>query len=320
MVNAMTRLKLKTILLAFVGILTILLSNRSHVLAEWSSFDAVTQTSVSQASIASDGTNLLVFYRYHNVSLNLDEGIIKKWNGSSWVQLYHVTNQCHDPDIAVDGSLIAASWYTDSYDLGFGTNANGPWVSTVSTRLQHQWGSTVAIAKNRAYVTYACRYSDGIPSSYMMLHVKSPIGTSGTQLELDGGWRQPWVNVGTDPAITGDDNFWYVVSTQNGWLSVQKDYSYLGEFFRYGSNPSNPEIVLYSGYPIVAWEENSGSELYLAKWNGSEWLILGADTISGGYFSSLRIAVSGTNLYAVYAKSTGSPHIEVSKWNGTEWS
>jgi hypothetical protein len=103
-------------------------------------------------------------------------------------------------------------------------------------------------------------------------------------------------------------------------LSVQKDYSYLGEFFRSGSNASNPEIVLYSGSPVVAWKENSGSDLYVAKWSGSEWLIFGADTISGGYFSSLRIAVSGTNLYAVYAKSTGSPHIDVSKWNGSEWS
>ena len=229
----MTRLKIH--LLAFTLILFLLLSNNRIVLGEWISFDAVTPTSVSQASIASDGTNLLVFYRYPNVSLNLDEGIIKKWNGSSWVQLYHVTNQCHDPDIAVDGSLIAASWHTELHDLGFGTNANGPWVSTVSTKLQHQWGSTVAIAKNRAYVTYACRYSDGMPFSYMMLHVKSPIGTSGTKLELDGGWRDTGVNVGTGPAITGDDNFWYVVSTQNGWLSVQKDYSYLGEFFRSGS-------------------------------------------------------------------------------------
>ena len=81
MVNTMTKLKNKSILLAFVGILFLLLSSRSHVFAEWSSIGAVTQTSVSQASIASDGTNLLVFYRYPNVSLNLDEGIIKKCNG-----------------------------------------------------------------------------------------------------------------------------------------------------------------------------------------------------------------------------------------------
>jgi hypothetical protein len=101
---------------------------------------------------------------------------------------------------------------------------------------------------------------------------------------------------------------------------VQRDSSYLGEFFRSGSNASNPEIVLYSGYPVVAWEENSGSKLYVAKWNGSEWLIFGVDTISGGYFSSLRIAASGTNLYAVYTKSIGSQRIAVSKWNGTEWS
>lgn len=318
----MTRLKTKAILLAFVGILFLLLSNRNHVLAEWSSLGAVTQTSVSQASIASDGTNLLVFYRYPHVSLNLDEGIIKKWNGSSWVQLYHVTNECHDPDIAADGNLIAASWHTDVHDLGFGTNANGSWVSTVSTKLQHQWGSTVAIAKNRAYVAYACRYSDGMPFSYMMLHVKSPIGTSGTQLELDGGWREPYISVGTDPAITGNDNYWYVVSTQNGWLSVQKDYTYLGSFFQSVSegNASNPEIVLYSGYPVVAWAEDSGSNLYVAKWNGNDWIIFGADTIPGGYFSSLRISTSVTDLYAVYTKSTGSPRISVSKWNGIEWS
>jgi len=322
MVNTMTKLEIKKVLLVLVGILFILLSSRSHVFAEWSSMGAVAQTSVSQASIASDGTNLLVFYRYPNVSLNLDEGIIKKWNGSSWVQLYHVTNQCHDPDIAVDGSLISASWHTDLHDLGFGTNANGPWVSTVSTKLQHQWGSTVAIAKGRAYVTYACRYSDGYPSSYMMLHIKSPIGTSGTQLELNGGWREPYISVGMTPSITGNSSFWYVVSTQNGWLSVQKDYTYLGSLFQSGSQSyaSNPEIVLYSGNPVVAWEEDSGANIYIAKWNGSEWIIFGVDTLPGGYFDSLRLAASGTDLYAVYTKSTGSPHISVSKWNGIEWS
>ena len=322
MVNTMTKFKIKNILLAFVGILFLLLSSRSHVFAQWSSMGTVAQTSVSQASIASDGTNLLVFYRYPNVSLNLDEGIIKKWNGSSWVQLYHPTNECHDPDIAVDGSLISASWHTDLHDLGFGTNANGPWVSTVSTRLYHQYGSTVAIAKGRAYVTFACRYSDGQPYNYMMLHVKSPIGTTGTQLELDGGWRATFTDVGMTPSITGNSSFWYVVSTQQGWLSVQRDYTYLGPFFQSASQgyASNPEIVLYSGDPVVAWEEDSGSNIYIAKWNGSEWIIFGVDTLPGGYFDSLRIATSATDLYAVYTKSTGLPRISVSKWNGIEWS
>ena len=135
-------------LLAFCWILFFFLSNTRIVFGAWISFNAVTSTNVSQASIASDGTNLLVFYRYPNVSLNIDEGHIKKWNGSSWVTLYYVTSQCHDPDIAVEGNLIAACWHTDIHDLGFGTNANGSWVSTVSTKLQHQ-RPTVAIGKIR---------------------------------------------------------------------------------------------------------------------------------------------------------------------------
>ncbi|MBW1982151.1 MAG: hypothetical protein JRJ12_13120 [Deltaproteobacteria bacterium] len=293
--------------------------NNRIAFGEWISFAPVTSDTVSQASIASDGTNLLVFYRYPNVSLNLDEGVIKKWSGNSWEVVAHPTNQCHNPDIAVAGNLIAACWHTDIHDLGFGTNANGTWVSTTWSQLQHQWGATVAVAKGRAYVTYACRYSDGTPSAYMMLHVKSPIGTSGTQLELDGGWREPFADVGEDPAITGDANYWYVVSTQNGWLSVQRDYDYLGDFFRYGSDASDPEIVLYQGSPVVAWEENSGAELYIAGWNGAEWHIIGADSIASGYFDSLRIAAAGTKLYAVYTRSTGSPRIDVSRWNGSEW-
>jgi hypothetical protein len=74
-----------------ISVLTLSLSSNRMVLGAWISFDAVASTSISQASIASDGTNLLVFYRYPNVSLNIDEGIIKKWNGSSWVTLHY----CH---------------------------------------------------------------------------------------------------------------------------------------------------------------------------------------------------------------------------------
>jgi hypothetical protein len=52
-------------------------------------------------------------------------------------------------------------------------------------------------------------------------------------------------------------------------------HTYIGPFFQSASQgyASNPEIVLYSGDPVVAWEEDSGSNIYIAKWNGSEWII-----------------------------------------------
>jgi hypothetical protein len=292
-----------------------------NVAAGWYALGQVTDTEASQAAIASDGTTLVVFYRYYRASLDIDEGILKKWYGPSWSTQASLTNECHDPDVAILGDLGAASWYDDGWDGEFATNANGPWVTMGLGGLVNHYGMTVAVTKGRAYVTYASRHSDGMPANYMMLHIKSPVGTTGEQDELDGGWSVPLADVGTDPAITGDTSHSYTVFQQQGWLYVMRDTDDFGPAFRVNSQPSDPEIVMYQGVPTVVWTENAGVNLYVAQWNGVDnWVLLGHGVADTGYYHSVRVAASGDDLYVAYEHVTTPSTIVVEHYDGTEWS
>ena len=105
---------------------------------------------------------------------------------------------------------------------------------------------TVTFAQNRAYMTYACRYSDDSPFAYMMLHVKSPIGP-GTNCELNGYWHVTYTDVGMDPSITGDATGWYSVFTQGSFLYVMKGYVSAGgssTFQNFGNGFSGGGFIL----------------------------------------------------------------------------
>lgn len=91
-------------------------------------------------------------------------------------------------------------WETDGTEYGYSSNVNGPWVSLEGTSLVHCFGARVAVAQGRGYLTYAARYSDDQPYSYMMLYIHSPLGP-GTAAELNGGWSVIYHDVGTSPDI-----------------------------------------------------------------------------------------------------------------------
>ena len=309
------------------GNVSALTSMPETILSAWISLGPVTQNEVMEASLASDGTRLLTFFRQPEPSLNLDGGILKEWTGSGWIDLARLTSQCHDPDVAVKGNLGVACWSDDGNDYGFGSNINGPWVSLTGTLLKLQWGMTVAIAQNRPYMTFASRYSDGQPFPYMMLHIISPLG-AGKSAELHGGWRDINIDVGTDPAIAGGASGWYVVFRQGSNLYVKKGYTSgeqsfredVGGGFTVSGSPYNPEIALYIADPIVVWLEEGGKKIYVARWDGTGWFLIGSASRDTGFFYSLRAAVRGSSLYLVFASSEGSPRISVNKWDGISWS
>ena len=298
------------------------LSKSENILSEWVSLGEVTTANVTQASLASDGNRLLVHFLQPDASINLDKGLISEWTGTEWSQIANLSNQCHAPDVAVNGELVSASWYDDSHDYGFGTNINGSFTSITGNLLSSQYGMTTAIAHNRPYIVYACRYSDGMPSNYMMLHIKSPIGT-GAAVELNGGWRVIYTSVGTDPSITGDEEAWYVVFRQGEFLYVMKGSlsvrENIGTGFAVSDTPVNPEIVLLNGVPVVTWLEESNKKIYVATRQDDAWVIIGFVEAETGSFYSLRAVTDGTSLYVVYASTEGSSRISVNKWENNEW-
>jgi hypothetical protein len=106
-----------------------------------------------------------------------------------------------------------------------------------------------------------------------------------------------------------------------------------------GISNSGPAIASYdatiiadaSGNPIVAWEEKLGgySEIYLKRWNGANWTVMGTGSASGGGVSNTGHGSEGAELindstgapiltWYEYA-STGNYEIYVKRWNGAQW-
>jgi hypothetical protein len=300
-------------------------NNPEESLYQWYPLPSPSNETVTQVSIACDGSEMVIFYRKPDYSLNLDEGPIKKWAGSSWQGVTNLTNECHDPDVDIDGSVVIATWNTDAYDYGYGTNINGPWVSFTGSLLSSQWNPRAAMAMGLPYMSFACRYSDGMPSSYLMLHVIHIVGV-GDEIELNGGWRFPYYDIGMNTGLTGDDHAWYCVYNQQGYLIVDKgsiidgnhEYSDLGDGFRMNAEAYNPEITLFNGKPVVAWLENSGTEIYVAEWNSPNWLVIGSGTTDAGYIANIRMT-SGSLLYLVYTINSADENISVNSFDGSAW-
>ncbi len=296
-------------------------------LDQWYTLPSPSNETVTQVSIACDESEMVIFYREPDYSLNIDKGPIKKWTGINWNGFAGTSNQCHNPDVDIDGSVVVATWFTDAYDYGYGSNINGPWVSFTGTLLSNQYYPRAAMAMGLPYMSFSCRYSDGMPSSYLMLHVKHIVGP-GADIELNGGWRFTYTDIGMKTDLTGDNNAWYCVYTQQGYLLVDKGsivdgnskYTDLGEGFRMGTDAtaSNPEIALFNGKPVVAWLENSGTEIYVAEWSGEEWLLIGSEIITGGSMADIRMT-SGSRLYIVYTINDTEKNISVNSFDGSDW-
>jgi len=300
-------------------------------LVQWHTLPSPSDAQVTQVSLASDGSDMVIFYREPDYSLNIDRGPIKKWNRNTWDVFAGATNQCHDPDIDIADGVVVATWNDDSYDYGYGTNINGPWVNMTGTYLMKQWYPRAAMAMGLPYMSFSCRYSDGMPVSNMMLHIKHIVGP-GADIELNGGWRFPYYDVDMKTDLTGDENAWYCAYTQQGYVLVDKgsleqgvkSYTDLGDGFRMGAEATayNPAITLLGGMPVVAWLENSGSEIYVAKWIG-EWQLIGSVILSEGTATRIRMTSMSmqfsTYLYVMYLIDNAEQNISVNRFDGSNW-
>jgi hypothetical protein len=281
---------------------------------------------ISAVALASDGISL---YRFYCKPVEIrDEGKVEQWNGTGWTAIASLTNECHDPDIEVEGSLWVAGFETDRPDYGWASNANGGWVLFQGTFLVHQWGIHVAIAQGRPYGAFAARYSDGAAYPYMMLHVISHI-PAGNKSTLNGGWGGvAGYDIATNLGMGGDRSAWYTATRQVDWLWVKKGYhngtssvqQLLGDGFNGGSpDPVNPEVVVHNGAPTVVWLERVQKEIWVAQFSGTRWVGLGSGGVTNGYIGHARADTYQSNLYVLQVNSAESPRLGVNQWNGLDW-
>ena len=62
--------------------------NSREDLSGWVPIGQVTTDNVTQCSISSDGSNLMVFYRHWAPSLSENQGYVKRWDGTLWTLLH----------------------------------------------------------------------------------------------------------------------------------------------------------------------------------------------------------------------------------------
>ncbi len=237
-------------------------------------------------AIATDGTPYVVWHDYSNDNAEI---YVRRWNGSSWVEVG-------------DGS---ASGGGISNNLG-----NSAWAAIAIT------------LDGIPYVAWL-DFSDGDDSE---TYVRSWNGNNWIEVGLgsasgggisndSGGTGSPSIATATDgtPYVTwswSDDSSedWEIyIRTWNGsnWIEVGAGSASGGGISNNTGDSSRPSIAIaIDGTPYVAWHDFSGgnAEIYVRRWNGSSWIEVGAGSASGGGisnnsgysgFASLAIALDG---------------------------
>jgi len=117
------------------------------------------------------------------------------------------------------------------------------------------------------------------------------------------------------------------------WVDADGSGQEAANIFVTTGTSDHPSLSLdSSGTPYIVWEDTStgNSEIYLLKWNGSEWVDadgLGQESINisknpgPSQYASLRLDSSGNPHIAWhdYDSISGSNEIYYLKWDGTAW-
>jgi hypothetical protein len=227
---------------------------------------------------------------------------VKRWNGTSWVQLGGILNV--DPDQnAADTSLALDS-------------SGNPVVS---------WAEHAIINNSQVHYIYAKRWTG---SSWVQ--IGSTLNSDNNQgvfhttsLALDSSGR-PVVSL----AEGVDGNYGIHVKRWNGIRWVQ-----LGTTLNVNpdKNAFHPSLALdSSGKPVVSWiesEDSSTSEnVYVKRWTGSAWIQLGdrLDTLKRvhAYRPSLALDSSDNPVVSWEEEEerfSFTNYIYVERWTGSHW-
>jgi hypothetical protein len=297
---------------------------------------------VTEAGLASDGKRLITFYCFLDPEKDpwnpsMKYGGLKEWNGWTWVDLWesvgYGTNNCSDCDVAVRESVIIASHRDDSYGstkAKHHSNYSGIWQPGTEATFYSINSPRVAFAFDVPYITFTSIGDGGSTRVY----IECLYGCEGLP-ELHGTYRYvSGVPLDVSSAsLAGDGSAFYSAFVSSyfptdageGCVNVRKvtrtGDDYLGGCFYAGDLPFHTNIVLYQGYPVVAYKADGGKTLWVTQWNGTNWTNIGTDTAAPGRsFGQLRAVASGSKLFVGFEESGADQYqIVVYEFTGSDW-
>ena len=103
-------------------------------------------------------------------------------------------------------------------------------------------------------------------------------------------------DISTYLGFAGDASAWYVITRQGSNLYMKKGYhdglserfDDVGPGFTVSGDPTRPEIVIYDGAPVVVWLEDALTSLWVARFDGSNWMGLGTAQVASGFIGRIR--------------------------------
>jgi hypothetical protein len=65
--------------------------------------------------------------------------------------------------------------------------------------------------------------------------------------------------------------------------------------------------------------ENGNTELYIAEWDDSQWMVIGAAEMESGTFNTVRMASSPSELFIVISSTDSGNEVSVNSYDGYQW-
>jgi hypothetical protein len=270
-----------------------------------------------------------------------DNVYVKRWNGSSWVQVGSPLEFGTSPSLALDSSgnpIVSYQEYDGtSQDIDVVRWNGSSWSFIGATTLDVNFfadalNPSLALDSSGNPTVSWWEYESGFTNPN--IYVKQWNGTS-------------WTLVGSNPLDTSlaITSYYPSVSVVNGSLAVawqegnsgSTDSLYVKKFLTNawqdigglldvngGQSALNASIArTTSNYPVVAWDEgdaiNGSWNVYVKAWNGSAWSAKGGalDKVSGADAENPSVALKTNNAIHVAWQENGNIYEKF--WNNTAW-
>ncbi len=211
--------------------------------------------------------------------------LVKRWNGSTWIQLGTQVNQANS-------TVLQLSMVLDS--AGSPIVAWSEWAGGARTLFIKRWNGTSWVQLGAA-LNILSNHDAEYPSLALDSHDQIYVSWS----EISERWTDIFVKRWTGTT-------WRQVGGAVKINSLE--------------NALTPSLAIDStGVPVIAWVESLN--IYVARWDGIGWLQQGDRlNTSIAYTPKLVLESSGTAVVAYSQFENGSFDTYVKRWNGTGWS